>query len=64
MHACMLIRFIAISEPHCIMGTQRGHSSTAVYVVMHDVHTHALYLCVGSTAPCLDISLFAINLMF
>ena len=35
----------------------------AVNVVMHDLRTHHLYLCVGSTAPSLDILLFAINLM-
>ena len=30
---------------------------------MHDSRTHCLYLCVVSTAPSLDILLFAINLI-
>ena len=40
-------------------GKAYGAVCYAVYVVMHDSHTHRLYLCVGSTAPSLDI--FAIG---
>ena len=48
-------RFNRDSELLCVVGRQRGHSTSAVYVVMHDVRTHGLYLCVGSTAPSLNI---------
>ena len=44
-------------------GKGYGAVCYAICVVMHDSRTHRLYLCVGSTAPSLDILLLAINLI-
>ena len=47
------------SETHCIVGRNMGRLLCSLY----DSRTQRLYLCVRSTAPSLDILLFAINLM-
>ena len=57
------IRFITIQNRNALWVGRYRAFATAVYVVMHDVRTHRLYLCVGSTASSLDIFLFVINLM-
>ena len=58
--------FVNLDLYSAYLGMEEGREwegcGAVCHAVMHDSHTHLLYLCVGSTAPSFDILLFAINL--